>query len=328
MSRIHEALKKAEQERAVQGGPVQPDFQPDYQPGHTVTAAAELPPMPLAEKLPAEAAARMPANGGISSTAAMPAFGSPFSLDALLARCVPQPWVPDEKTMLFFNGDDTARGSEEFRTLRSRLYHAREKMPLKKLLITSALPKEGKSFTASNLAQVLVRQHGRRVLLIDADLRGPRLHMMLGTTSSPGLADYLQGGSDEFSIMQRGPMENLFFIPSGQEISDPAELVANGRLKLLLQRVEALFDWIIIDSPPAVPVSDASVLAKACDGVLMVVRSNATPIDIARRARQEFPDEALIGVVLNGTNMDAMPYTRYYYDAYQKSATESKTPGK
>ena len=328
MSRIHEALKKAEQERAVQGGPVQPDFQPDYQPGHTVTAAAELPPMPLAEKLPAEAAARMPANGGISSTAAMPAFGSPFSLDALLARCVPQPWVPDEKTMLFFNGDDTARGSEEFRTLRSRLYHAREKMPLKKLLITSALPKEGKSFTASNLAQVLVRQHGRRVLLIDADLRGPRLHMMLGTTSSPGLADYLQGGSDEFSIMQRGPMENLFFIPSGQEISDPAELVANGRLKLLLQRVEALFDWIIIDSPPAVPVSDASVLAKACDGVLMVVRSNATPVDMARRARQEFPDDMLVGVVLNGTNMDAMPYTRYYYDAYQKSATESKTPGK
>jgi capsular exopolysaccharide synthesis family protein len=324
MSRIHEALKKAEQERAVQGGPAQPDYQPDY----AATAAAELPALPPAEKPPVDAGARMSANGGISSPAAMPAFGSPFSLEALLARCVPQPWVPDEKTMLFFNGDDIARGSEEFRTLRSRLYHAREKMPLKKVLVTSALPKEGKSFTASNLAQVLARQHGRRVLLIDADLRGPRLHMMLGTTSSPGLADYLQGRSDEFSIMQRGPMENLFFIPSGQEISDPAELVANGRLKLLLQRVEALFDWIIIDSPPAVPVSDASVLAKACDGVLMVVRSNATPVDMARRARQEFPDEALVGVVLNGTNMDAMPYTRYYYDAYQKSSTESKTPGK
>jgi len=284
--------------------------------------------MPTTEKLSAEVSAGMPASGRIPSTSAMPSFGNPFSLDTLLARCIPQPWAPDEKTMLFFNGDDIARGSEEFRTLRSRLYHAREKMPLKKVLVTSALPKEGKSFTAANLAQVLARQHGRRVLLIDADLRGPRLHMMLGTTSSPGLADYLQGGSDEFSIMQRGPMENLFFIPSGQEISDPAELVANGRLKLLLQRVEALFDWIIIDSPPAVPVSDASVLAKACDGVLMVVRSNATPVDMARRARQEFPDEALVGVVLNGTNMDAMPYTRYYYDAYQKSATESKTPGK
>jgi protein-tyrosine kinase len=329
MSRIHEALKKAEQERAAQGGPAQPD----YQPGFSATAAAELPVMPRsetppAENRPAEVGARVPANGGAASTAAMPSFGSPFSLDVLLARCVPQSWVPDEKTMLFFNGDDIARGSEEFRTLRSRLYHAREKMPLKKLLITSALPKEGKSFTASNLAQVLVRQHGRRVLLIDADLRGPRLHMMLGTTSSPGLADYLQGGSDEFSIMQRGPMENLFFIPSGQEISDPAELVANGRLKLLLQRVEALFDWIIVDSPPAVPVSDASVLAKACDGVLMVVRSNATPVEMARRARQEFPEAMLVGVVLNGTSMDAMPYTRYYYDAYPKSTTESKTPGK
>ena len=324
MSRIHEALKKAEQERAAsQGGPSQPDYPPSY----ATTAAAELPMMPTTEKLSAEVSAGMPASGRIPSTSAMPSFGNPFSLDTLLAR-IPQPWAPDEKTMLFFNGDDIARGSEEFRTLRSRLYHAREKMPLKKVLVTSALPKEGKSFTAANLAQVLARQHGRRVLLIDADLRGPRLHMMLGTTSSPGLADYLQGGSDEFSIMQRGPMENLFFIPSGQEISDPAELVANGRLKLLLQRVEALFDWIIIDSPPAVPVSDASVLAKACDGVLMVVRSNATPVDMARRARQEFPDEALVGVVLNGTNMDAMPYTRYYYDAYQKSATESKTPGK
>jgi len=325
MSRIHEALKKAEEERAAsQGGPSQPDYPPSY----ATTAAAELPMMPVTEKLPVEVGARMPASGGVPSTSAMPSFGNPFSLDALLARCIPQPWAPDEKTMLFFNGDDIARGSEEFRTLRSRLYHAREKMPLKKVLVTSALPKEGKTFTASNLAQVLARQHGRRVLLIDADLRGPRLHMMLGTTSSPGLADYLQGQSDEFSIMQRGPMESLFFIPSGQEISDPAELVANGRLKLLLQRVEALFDWIIIDSPPAVPVSDASVLAKACDGVLMVVRSNATPVDMARRARQEFPDEALVGVVLNGTNMDAMPYTRYYYDAYQKSATESKTPGK
>lgn len=311
MSRIHEALKKAEQERAAsQGGPAQPSF------------AAEESPRTMADGLPAE---RVP-GAGVPLTSGMPSFAnqSPFSLDALLARCPQLQWKPDQKTMLFFNGDDTAPGTEEFRTLRSRLYHAREKMALKKILVTSALPKEGKSFTASNLAQVMVRQHGRRVLLIDADLRGPRLHMMLGTTSSPGLADYLQGGSDEFSIMQRGPMENLFFIPSGQGISDPAELVANGRLKFLLQRVEALFDWIIIDSPPAVPVSDASVLAKACDGVLMVVRSNSTPVDMARRARQEFPDQALVGVVLNGTDGEAMSYTRYYYDVNEKNATESK----
>jgi capsular exopolysaccharide synthesis family protein len=252
-------LKKAEEERAAsQGGPAQPSY---------ATQTAE-PPAAMEEPQTAVATG-MPGGGGVPLTSAMPSFASPYSLDALLARCPQLQWKPEEKTMLFFNGDDNARGTEEFRTLRSRLYHTREKMPLKKILVTSALPKEGKSFTSANLAQVLVKQHGRRILLIDADLRGPRLHAMLGTTASPGLSDYLQGANDEFSIMQHGPMENLFFIPSGQQISDPSELVANGRLKFLLQRVEALFDWIIIDSPPAVPVSDASVLAKSCDGVLM-----------------------------------------------------------
>src|ERR1700688_1617717 len=136
----------------------------------------------------------------------MPAFGSPFSLDALLARCPQMPWSPEDKTILVFNGEESLRGTEEFRTLRSRLMHWREKMSLKKVLVTSALPKEGKSFTSANLAQVLVRQHGRRLLLIDADLRGPRLHLMLGTNAAPGLSDYLQGRSDEFAIMQRGSM--------------------------------------------------------------------------------------------------------------------------
>jgi protein-tyrosine kinase len=322
MSRIHEALKKAEQERATSQGSL---TQGAAAPPSFVTPEESAPPVrTIQEESSATVAAGVP-SGGVPLTSAMPSFASPFSLDALLARCPQLQWAPDQKTMLFFNGDDSARGTEEFRTLRSRLYHTREKMTLKKLLVTSALPKEGKSFTSANLAQVLVRQHGRRVLLIDADLRGPRLHMMLGTTASPGLSDYLQGRSDEFSIMQRGPMENLFFIPSGDEISDPAELVANGRLKFLLQRVETLFDWIIIDSPPAVPVSDASVLAKACDGVLMVVRSNATPTDMARRAREEFPDQALVGVVLNGTDSDSIPYSRYYYAAYGKSVTDSKS---
>ena len=82
--------------------------------------------------------------------------------------------------------------------------------------------------------------------------------------------------------------------------------------------MEPLFDWIIVDSPPAIPVSDASVLAKACDGVLMVVRSNSTPSDVARKAREEFPDQSLVGVVLNGTSDEAAPYARYYYEAYEK----------
>jgi protein-tyrosine kinase len=314
MSRIHEALKKAEEERAAaQAAGTSPGFAP--------------PPVePSMYDEPVSAAAV--ASGALSGPSAnlgMPAFGNSFSLDTLLARSAKLEWRPEPGTALFMNGDEGARGTEEYRTLRSRLYHLREKMTLKKLMITSALPKEGKSFTCSNLAQVMVRQHGRRALLIDADLRAPRLHQMLGTTFEPGLSDYLMGKSDEFSIMQRGPLENLFFIPSGTSADDPAELVGNGRLKLLLQRVEPLFDWIVIDSPPAVPVSDASVLAKACDGVLMVVRSNATPSDVARKARQQFPDEQLIGVVLNGTRADEAPYAQYYYESYQKKSTATNS---
>lgn len=296
MSRIHEALKKAEQERAtMQGGVVQPVS--------GEAAVSEVgdpgpPPIPVGSTV-------------FSST----------TPEAMLARCPQREWKPDPVAALFMNGNDSARGTEEFRTLRSRLYQLREKMALKSLLVTSALPKEGKSFTASNLAQVFVRQHGRRVLLIDADLRGPRLHLMLGTSAGPGLSEYLQGRADEFSILQRGPMENLFFVPSGSGIADPAELVGNGRLKVLLDRLGPLFDWIIVDSPPAIPVADASILAKACDGVLLVVRSNSTPSDAARRARMEFPEQQLVGVVLNGTNQPAAEYERYYYEQYQKQGS-------
>jgi protein-tyrosine kinase len=300
MSRIHEALKRAEQERTSQGGRVEP-----------VTSGEPLPVDPMLG-MPTE-----PVNNPIA-----PAFASQFSFDTLLARCAPMQWNPDMKTMLFFNQQESYYGTEEFRTLRSRLYQMREKQPLKKVLITSSLPKEGKSFVAANLAQVMVQQHGRRALLIDGDLRGARLHSALGTSSDPGLSDYLLGESDEFGIMQRGPMENLFFIPCGRAVSNAAELVANGRLKFLLNRVEPLFDWIIIDSPPAVPVSDASLLANFCDGVLMVVRSDATPFDVARKARQEFTDRQLIGVVLNGIQVDASDYTRYYYNNYDKRSSE------
>src|SRR5580704_12001913 len=208
MSRIHEALKRAEQERSAgQGG--QPEVPASA--GTAVAGDGMAPSSPVIEHAPV-------------MQAAMPAMGTPFTFDTLLARCSQMNWSPDLKTMLFFNSEEQGFGTEEFRTLRSRLYQMRERQPLKKILVTSSLPKEGKSFVAANLAQVMVRQHGRRALLIDGDLRGARLHSALGTTATPGLAEYLMGEADEFSIIQRGPMENLFFIPSGRAISNPAEL--------------------------------------------------------------------------------------------------------
>jgi len=288
MSRIHDALKRAEQERATSlGGNTepaigQPELQPVNAPEHTH-----------------------------AHTAVMPAAA--FSYESLLARCPVATWSPDERTMLFFQDDENRKGAEEFRTLRSRLYQIREKISLKRLMVTSALPKEGKSFVAANLAQVIVRQQGRRVLLIDADLRSPGMHRHLGASQTPGLSDYLRGEADEFSVIQRSPMDNLFFLPAGRQSSGAPELLANGRLKLLMQRVEPMFDWIIMDTPPVIPVADSTLLANFCEGVLMVVRSNSTPSDLARKAREEFQDKLLLGVVLNGIPADQLPQSRYYY---------------
>ncbi len=289
MSRIHDALKRAEQERATSlGTHVEPSFE-----------------QPVAEQMP------MPPMHS-PSVSGMP-MASDLNYETLLARSQAVAWNPDPTTMLFFQDDETRLGAEEFRTLRSRLYQIREKMPLKRLLVTSALPKEGKSFVAANLAQVLVQQHGRRALIVDADLRNPGLHRHLGTSGTPGLSEYLMGECDEFAALQRGTMENLFFMPAGRVVAGAAELLSNGRLKMFLQRVEPLFDWIVLDSAPVIPVSDSTIVASACDGVLMVVRSNVTPSPLAKRAREEFPDKLLLGVVLNGTSTEKMHQSKYYY---------------
>ncbi len=296
MSRIHDALKRAEQERASSMGThVEPAFDQPEVPRESTPSLEQMP----------SGATMMPTMSASMS--------SGLTYESLLARCPQTEWSPDPRTMLFFQEEDNRVGTEEFRTLRSRLYQIREKMPLKRLLVTSALPKEGKSFVAANLAQVMVRQHGRRTLVIDADLRNPGMHRHLGVSQSPGLSEYLQGECDEFAALQRGPMENLFFLPAGRTVASAPELLANGRLKLLLQRVEPLFDWIIIDSSPVIPVSDATVVAGSCDGILMVVRSNVTPSDLARRAREEFPDKLLLGVVLNGTTTADGARSKYYY---------------
>ncbi|MBZ5630334.1 MAG: CpsD/CapB family tyrosine-protein kinase [Acidobacteriia bacterium] len=239
----------------------------------------------------------------------------PLSWELISARCPQRAWTP-AKGMLFLNGNSHDQvGTEEFRTLRSRLYHVREKRPLKTILVCSALPAEGKTFVSANLAQTLARQHGRRVVILDCDLRRARLHESFGTASEPGISDYLHGDADEFSILQRGPMENLAFIPGGRQMSNPAELIGNGRLELLLKRLGDIFEWIVIDSPPAVPVADASLIGRYCDGILLVVMAAKTPFDLAQRARHEFRNMPVLGVVLNRVEAGST-YVSYYYGAY------------
>ncbi len=298
MSRIHEALKRAEQERASSPAEAAPSL-PETHPPAGVDPAA---PSAVHPATPRQAWPTAPPAG-------------PLTYELLSQHCARPHWSPDHKTMLFFGGDSHVRGSEEFRTLRSRLYQFRAKAPLRRVLITSALPAEGKTFTAANLAQVIARQHERRALLIDGDLRLSRLHFPLGAPSAPGLTEYLRGEVDELAIVQRGPQENLFLIPGGKQVSNAAELIGSPRMKDLLDKLTPLFDWVILDSPPAIPVSDASRLADLCDGVLMVVQSASTPYDLAQKVRQEFFSKNLLGVVLNNVEASSS-YSSYYYSNY------------
>jgi|SRR5581483_6892953 len=300
-------LKKAEEERALAQ--------------EAVPAEPPLDSLPVPEITVGAAAVAAAAGPQIEPMAARFEPGR-YSSEDLAARCVKMEWTPD-KRMLFFGDDPHATGTEEFRTLRSRLYQIRNKQRLQKLLISSAMPSEGKSFVAANLAQAFARQKGRRVLLIDGDLRWSRLHLSLGAPLRPGLSDYLRGEIDEFKALQVGVWENLFFLPGGEKVSNPAELLANGRLKQLLRRLEGAFEWIVIDSPPAVPVADSSLMAEACDGVLLVVRAAKTSLDMALKARKEFQSKALLGVVLNDVTAGSS-YGTYYYGGYGQTVQQAE----
>lgn len=297
MSRIHEALKRAEQERNLQDVAI-PAMRP---PAVEAATAAQMPPLGVLDPLvfPEFSAPRQPVHEFLR-------------FDDVWNNCAQPGWTPDLNHNVFSNPDAPASAAEQFRTLRSRLYHAREKQPLRTVLVTSALESEGKTFVAGNLALALARQQGCRVLLIDADLRRPSLHAILGAPSATGLSNYLSGEVDEIHSIQRGVQEYLCLIAGGTHTDNPAELLSNGRLKTLLEKMAPVFDWVILDSPPTLPVSDAMVIADVCDGVLAVVRGAYTDYDCAQKSCQQLKEKNLLGIVLNCAE-ENHAYGPYYY---------------
>jgi protein-tyrosine kinase len=212
--------------------------------------------------------------------------------------------------------------AEQFRTLRSRLYQLRAEKKLRVVLVTSAIANDGKTFVASNLAQVIVRQPDRHVLLIDADLRSSNMHAVMGAPLAPGLSDYLSGAADEAAVIQHGQEGGLYFIAGGKSASNASELLSNGRLKALIENAASCFDWVIIDSPPCLPVADASLMAGLCDGVLLVVRASATPVSAANKVARELQKRNLLGVVLNAVDEKTLSYGSYYGRPYGSAAKD------
>lgn len=303
MSRIHEALKRAEQQRTVplEVPPVPP-------PLGVETQAVESPNIAPPQILDPLATAEPSIHSDVDMRTRAAEF---LRFDDIWTNCANPGWRLDLERNVFVDPATPPAVREQFRTLRSRLYQVRDKQPLRSILVTSSLPGEGKTFVSNNLAHALARQQNCRVLLVDADLRRPDLHPGFGAPSAPGLAEYLKGEATELGIIQRGLPEYLCFIPGGNKPDNPAELLANGRLKSLLQTIGPVFDWVIVDSPPTLPVSDALMLAELCDGVLTVIRAAQTGFDSAQKSCQQLREKNLIGVALNCAD-DGAAYGTYY----------------
>lgn len=210
--------------------------------------------------------------------------------------------APSSDSHLVSLTDQASLGAEKFRFLGVRLRHLRQTRSLKRLLITSTVPEEGKTMVSANLAISLAQRRPQKVLLLEGDLRRPALSTRFGVPLLPGLSEYLQSGGDPVPNVYHLEKAGFWFLPAGRPPENPLELVQSEGLAELMDQLTEWFDWILIDSPPVVPLADTSVWMRSADGFLMVVREGKTQKRQLRRALQDLDQSKLLGLVLNGSN--------------------------
>ena len=215
-------------------------------------------------------------------------------------------------------------GAEKFRFLGVRLRQLQHSRPLKKLLITSTIPEEGKSTVSANLATILARKQQPKILLLDGDLRRPSLSKQFGLGKLPGLSEWLHGEPRPITHIYRLEGPNLWFLPAGRPPENPLELMQSGRLSKLMEQLAAWFDWIIIDSPPVLPLADTSVWGRLVDGILLVTREGTTKRRQLQRGLQALEQSKLLGAVVNSSA--STDHTNYYYRYGPAAGRQDDTP--
>jgi protein-tyrosine kinase len=284
MSRVHDALRRAEQA------------------GLLNTPAP--PPRTNGESRVGSAAAVMEAAGGVPNLA--------ISLDQVQEI----PFRTATDSLLIDATRPHEAPMEEFRTLRTRLNHMKSLQPIHTVVVTSPSPAEGKSLSAANLALAQSHLANNPTLLADFDFRRPIVHTLFGVDRSPGVTDYLLGRVQLHEAIKKVAGTNLYILPAGEAVINPLELLNLREVKLLLDRLPSLFNWVVLDSPPLLFAADANLLSTLCHGTLLVVRIGHTTIDSVTRAMQSLCNNNVLGIVVNGARRGEL-YSKYtYYHSY------------
>jgi receptor protein-tyrosine kinase len=246
---------------------------------------------------------------------------SPF--EGLLDRIQEVVWTPSPDSLLIDPARPMNAPTEEFRTLRTRLNHMQSLQPIHTLVVTSASPAEGKSFTAINLALAEAQLAGNRTLIADFDFRRPILHNLMGLDRAPGITDYLLGKAPLEAIIRRVANTNLYVMTAGEAVINPLELLNLQQVKLLIDQLPSLFNWVILDTPPLLFAADANLLSTLSHGTVLVVRIGATTIDTVTRAMQSLCQNNVVGIVVNGARRGEL-YSKYtYYHSYYTPREEA-----
>jgi capsular exopolysaccharide synthesis family protein len=208
----------------------------------------------------------------------------------------------------------------EMRRLYSNIRHVDGRNPKRSFLVTSAERGEGKSTVASHLALTVARFRGKKSLLVDADLRRPRVHQIFDVPKEPGLYECLNGEMDPLEVVKDTQIENLKIIPAGRRVKSPAHLFEGDVMTEIFEKIKFYYDIVIVDSAPVIPVSDPMLISSVLDGVILVMLAGKTPRNVSLRAKNILLDANanLLGVVVNNMS-EVLPY---YYDYRYYGYTE------
>jgi capsular exopolysaccharide synthesis family protein len=310
MSRVFDALQRS---GAEQSGVEYPDLM------SMVTQVFEAPPQnPALGETPAEPGPeqqREQPEPSVLAPSALPQPAPEAVVSALNSLPSLKVQVSGGSRLVFLTEPDSL-AAEKFRFLGVRLRQLQQSRKLKKILITSTIPEEGKSMVSANLAGALTRKK-QKVLLIEGDLRRPVMARQFGLGRLAGLGEWLQGEPRPLSNIYYLDGPNFWLMPAGDPPANPLELMQSGRLSLLMEQLSGLFDWIVVDSPPLLPLADTTVWSRLTDGTLLVAREGKTEKKQLQRGLEALKKSDLLGVVLNGCEHTG---DKNYYQRYAPNA--------